>query len=661
MALKDWMTFDNLGAFATGMIERDRQLTKEDFTIRADELKAKRDSLIRRKDKKYDMEIEMYKKERVKADEIASLNAAYVGKKVDPFEYSWNYLSLTDKNWAGYDKTERNRIAHKKAATLGEGHQGAFTYQMHTKDPDKLSALQTKEEDVILSKYADQLKAAKGDSFLIKKVLGRDTDTISTQDLETVVKAEVSTGEFITKLDGSEAKADTTTLDFTKLGALQVDKPEKWVTSATTALDKQFNNKSMGKENLNGAMGIIKMNVTDSKQGDFFTFDRDGNITYVKKPVENYLTDFNSMRVDYVSSLDEDYLFGKHPNRTQIAKTVGNNPITEVMNKHTGNYGTLWGEGRVLGDDGKISNFFTDTTNLVTLPANSVISIRDNNIVGTDLVIPNEVQSINKEQYEKFTGGAVPKAITNQEGGANINVRNYVGKVYAEWLHNEGKIRNAQNGLGLEENMNIIQKTLMSDKDGSENLTKGVQKHLANSLGFDWKDATIEEVKTEVEEDKDKTTVIEETKEEVKVEDKEPIVEKEYTDVQVGEGIDDKKGGTIPTITYKDMIKNVQVTAPLTPENIKILSAKGAEFQEVINKIMASGTEGITEYENVYSAYGPGEAVTREAEIQKKIKALKKKDQYDTLLAPKEAKESKEILKEYRKQIRRNKKLNLPN
>ena len=38
----------------------------------------------------------------------------------------------------------------------------------------------------------------------------------------------------------------------------------------------------MGKENLNGAMGIIKMNVTDSKQGDFFTFDRDGNITYVK-------------------------------------------------------------------------------------------------------------------------------------------------------------------------------------------------------------------------------------------------------------------------------------------------------------------------------------------------------------------------------------------
>lgn len=659
MALKDWITFDNLGAFATGMIERDRELTKEDFTIHAEKLKAKRDSLIRRKDKRYDMEIEMYKKERAKADEIAQLNSAYVGKKVDPFEYSWNYLSLTDKNWAGYDKTERNRLAHKKAATIGEGQQGAFTYQMHTKDPDKLAALQSKEENLIFDKYADQLQAAKGDSFLIKKVLGRDTKTTSSEDLETIVKAEVSTGEFITKLDGSEAKADTTTLDFSKLGALQVDKPEKWLTAATSAIDKQFNNKSMGKENLNGAMGIIKMNVKDSNQEHYFSFDKDNNITFIKQPVENYLSDYNSMRVDYISSLDEDYLFGKHPNRTQIAKTVGNNPVTEIMRKHTSNYGTLFGDGRVLGDEGKIVNFFKDDTNIITLPSNSVISIRDNNIIGTDLVIPNEIQSISKEQYEKFTGGAVPKAITNQEGGANINVRNYVGKVYAEWLKEKAAIRRTQFGGTPENNMNIIQKALMSDKDGSESLTKEVQKHLANSLGFDWKDTTIEEVKTEVEKGKDETTVTEETKEEIKVpesitgEEKEPIVEKEYTDIKIGAGIDDKKGGTIPTIEYKDMTTNTLVTAPLTDKNIKILAAKGAEFQEVINQIMASGTEGETRYTDETVAWGEGEAVKRAKEIQRKIDDLKKKRLYqaDYVLTKEQKKVYDKTLKDYKDQL----------
>lgn len=41
----------DIGAVATGAIERDREVTKENLLIRADELKAKRDSLIKRKDK----------------------------------------------------------------------------------------------------------------------------------------------------------------------------------------------------------------------------------------------------------------------------------------------------------------------------------------------------------------------------------------------------------------------------------------------------------------------------------------------------------------------------------------------------------------------------------------------------------------------------------
>ena len=56
----------DIGAVATGAIERDREHTAENLKIRADELAAKRNALITRKNKKYDKEIDSYYKEKDK-------------------------------------------------------------------------------------------------------------------------------------------------------------------------------------------------------------------------------------------------------------------------------------------------------------------------------------------------------------------------------------------------------------------------------------------------------------------------------------------------------------------------------------------------------------------------------------------------------------------
>ena len=65
----------DIGAIATGAIERDREHTAENLKIRADELSAKRNALIQRKNKKYDKEIDSYYKEKGTLDKISSLNA----------------------------------------------------------------------------------------------------------------------------------------------------------------------------------------------------------------------------------------------------------------------------------------------------------------------------------------------------------------------------------------------------------------------------------------------------------------------------------------------------------------------------------------------------------------------------------------------------------
>ena len=56
----DWFTA--AGSIFQGMYDKSKEYQKEDFILRAEELKAEKDSLIRRKNKKYDMFIDSYYK-----------------------------------------------------------------------------------------------------------------------------------------------------------------------------------------------------------------------------------------------------------------------------------------------------------------------------------------------------------------------------------------------------------------------------------------------------------------------------------------------------------------------------------------------------------------------------------------------------------------------
>ena len=109
----------DIGSFATGAIERDSEVTKENLLIRAEELKAKRDSLIKRKDKKYDMEIKSYYKQKNKLDKINSLNAEAAsfneankasGKTYDQDLYATRYLLATVDGFADLEETERKKM-----------------------------------------------------------------------------------------------------------------------------------------------------------------------------------------------------------------------------------------------------------------------------------------------------------------------------------------------------------------------------------------------------------------------------------------------------------------------------------------------------------------------------------------------------------------------
>ena len=70
----------DLSNFAVGAIEQDKANTKERFAIRAEELQANRASLLKRKDKRYEKDIENYYKEKEKFKAIESANADFAAR-----------------------------------------------------------------------------------------------------------------------------------------------------------------------------------------------------------------------------------------------------------------------------------------------------------------------------------------------------------------------------------------------------------------------------------------------------------------------------------------------------------------------------------------------------------------------------------------------------
>ena len=89
----------NLGTafmdFTSGVIEADKKNTKENLIIRGKELDAKRDSLIRMKEKKYDRELLSYDEDKKRIDSLTSLKASFSNNKIDAATYGKSFIMET--------------------------------------------------------------------------------------------------------------------------------------------------------------------------------------------------------------------------------------------------------------------------------------------------------------------------------------------------------------------------------------------------------------------------------------------------------------------------------------------------------------------------------------------------------------------------------------
>ena len=309
----DWFTA--AGSIFQGMYDKSKEYQKEDFILRAEELKAEKDGLIRRKNKRYDMEIDSYYKELEKKKEIDSLNSQFVqlGKNADVNAYATKYLMTTDKYWGTYTPEERKAEVFKLAKNIEEGGFKPFSYQMQSKDPDKLDNALAAEEKLILSKYKDELQKSK-DNFLVNKVLGKST-SVNENAITDAVNAENKASEIVNKTEDTkeftlsgEAKAPPITIkkEFDK--AFGTKKGELVYNS-----DKELKD--------DGVQVMIAANLVGADGGGFFKF-KNGKIDEItvegRAFLDLYKTTYNDILNTYTV---EDF-----------AKLYPNQRVSEVEN-----------------------------------------------------------------------------------------------------------------------------------------------------------------------------------------------------------------------------------------------------------------------------------------------------------------------------------------
>ena len=153
----------DFASFAEGAIERDRELTKEDFEIRNANLAANRDMLIKQKEKKYEKELENYYKEKEKFDSIKSANAMFKDGQINDRAYASQILTLTMPNFASLDNDSKESLINNfKGKTIDYSLKGSI---------DEINKNAAAEQTAINDATVAAIKEAKGDSFLINKIL----------------------------------------------------------------------------------------------------------------------------------------------------------------------------------------------------------------------------------------------------------------------------------------------------------------------------------------------------------------------------------------------------------------------------------------------------------------------------------------------------------
>ena len=206
----------DLGNFATGAIERDKELTNEKLAIRAEELKANRELMIAMKKDKYAADIAEYKKEKAKSNEIKQLNSAAASGNMDNESYAKQFLlhSLGTEKFNALQKADPQGFLDMVSNVANQAKSNGGLDYKFTLDRNSIDNQFGTDTKIINKGFAQAIEDAKGDSFLINKILNKKS-TID-KDVNADVESQLKAAKVVNEETIETGKKDITFTDTIK-------------------------------------------------------------------------------------------------------------------------------------------------------------------------------------------------------------------------------------------------------------------------------------------------------------------------------------------------------------------------------------------------------------------------------------------------------------
>jgi len=368
------ITLRDIGSFATGAIERDRELTAQAAKDRADELKANRDAILAMKAKRYDSEIKDFEEQNTKYKAIKSVNDQFDGMdNVAPSDWGQAYLRATDTS------TYNNLLKQYEGDLVGLKQAFATYYTpglAKFKVTTTREAIDTKtQEDIkkINADYGEKIKNAKGDSFLIAKLLGKKNEEINKVENKAT---EDSKGIEISKEISKESLS--TEPNFTvKEEEFKITVPKQWVEDSGLIQLRKEVKKDLGntkKEAANTTLEVLeKLNISVPKQ--YLTYEQgrtDAPVTGFKgngKRLNDQIGLLTNQSFNFQNDL---YLYIKSNKKASSVPNVystadNKNIITSRIDEYTGTNSIMQNKKTI----------FADRENFISLVPFSVVGLDD--------------------------------------------------------------------------------------------------------------------------------------------------------------------------------------------------------------------------------------------------------------------------------------------
>ena len=459
----------DLGNVAVGAIERDREITKEDLAIRAENLQANRQILINQKQKKYDKELESFYKEKEKYDNINKMNTMFANNEIDKGTYASFALSSSIPNW--------DTLPKDKKTDLIDNFDGKTIDYKLSGSVEEINKKAAAAQTLINNETSAAIKDAKGNSFLINQILGRKET--QEKDLYKAIESKLNAAEAVKMTEkGTENAGLDVKMDGSK-GDLNWKKFKKnnpdWIKRYNGLKDKVVWDSVNKRDNF---LNFIKTSdvLGAANEGNFTLTSNDTKIEGLNDSARAILKTYEMVYNSVVNDIYAKELAGNNVDITQIDNFISVAEVNKRVNNLIENRGFRVDLGDGIGDDGKVDFIGVVPLNVVDRNGGFELDSGATKYLNMQYV---------KDNYKSFLETEADKLIaespkrfeeaTNKKGAAMAIVQSSIenGGKYNLMFKNNLKVDRDDTNTPENENITQNPKVLADEKMANEGNSVG--------------------------------------------------------------------------------------------------------------------------------------------------------------------------------------------